>query len=231
MTTAERITALLDHGIADQYLIAALLNLDVADVAHAMSDPTYEPTSVISGALVRHKFPFSYNTPGLEAGLPIYTPTVDEVLYEAWFEVTTPWNGTTPQADVGFLQGDIWGWFGDIVNSIDLTIADHTDGAGFLSSGMICDSRGNPPYPNSVAPSSLSRALLRAYGHVNANGAESPFDSPVPRTQARFQTAEPIKLVVSQTGGTTTGGPDYNPAVAPGATQGEAAFYFVTVLP
>jgi hypothetical protein len=42
-TTRERIEALRSHGDFDPYLVAAILGLDVADVARAVSDPNFSP--------------------------------------------------------------------------------------------------------------------------------------------------------------------------------------------
>jgi hypothetical protein len=37
----------------------------------------------------------------------VYTPTIGDVLFDAWIEVRTPWDGTTPLCDYGvFTSGD-----------------------------------------------------------------------------------------------------------------------------
>lgn len=51
------------------------------------------------GGVTVVKFDFSFNTPGLAQGIDIYTPEVGDVLYNLWFDVRTPFDGTTPKAD------------------------------------------------------------------------------------------------------------------------------------
>lgn len=47
----------------------------------------------------------AFDTPGLAAGVPFWTPTVDTYILNAWFEVphNGQWDGTTPLADFGVI--------------------------------------------------------------------------------------------------------------------------------
>jgi hypothetical protein len=63
-----------------------------------------------SGAAIIRRFTITFATPNLAAGVPLFTPVPGDVLVDAWFQVTTAWNGTTPfgdmliQGNTGFLQ-------------------------------------------------------------------------------------------------------------------------------
>jgi hypothetical protein len=48
-------------------------------------------------------FDFDYTTANLNTGVALYTPRSGEVLLDAWIQVTTVWDGTTPTADFGML--------------------------------------------------------------------------------------------------------------------------------
>lgn len=43
-----------------------------------------------------HEVAAAWDTPGLVAGIPIYTPVVDEVFWGAWAWNPVNWNGTAP---------------------------------------------------------------------------------------------------------------------------------------
>ena len=46
------------------------------------------------------RFDFAFDTPGLNAGVDVYVPKVGEILRDAFFTVTSPFDGTTPGGDV-----------------------------------------------------------------------------------------------------------------------------------
>lgn len=158
-----------------------------------------------SGSVVR-KFPFSFNTPNLEIGAPLYTPTVGDILLDAWIEIIVPWNGTTPQGDVGTFIVTPGGGFFSFRNTapfaVDMTIADFDGTSGVLMSGVQNSGGGL----NTIA--SLMSVSLSAQLRV------------VP---AKFIAPNPIKICVSQTG--------LNDGSDPGATQGAASLYLVTATP
>jgi hypothetical protein len=58
------------------------------------------------------KFDFAFDTPDLNLGVPVYTPRVGEILYDLWFDVTIPFDGTTPYADLT-VTPDIFGMWGN----------------------------------------------------------------------------------------------------------------------
>lgn len=161
------------------------------------------------GIAIVRAFPFAFNTAGILTGAALYVPTIGDILFRAWVEIATAWDGTTPKCDVGtFTSGTTRGWFNGIFGNgaIDLTLEDNTT--------------------TSVAD----------YGLVTANGAndsavtdlELSSDSaniagPLPRIISKFGAVAPVKVCVSTTG--ATNGSD------PGASQGAAVLYLVTATP
>lgn len=174
-----------------------------------------------AGALIVRKFPIAFNTPGILAGHTIYTPTVGDVLLDAWIEVTTAWNGTTPLGDIGTFDNGATGIFGSTsANSQDMTDTDFTLNvmscllAGdHMSAVNQIDALGLMPH-NIVTDEANVPAIIIATGQ---GGHASRF---VP---AKFANAHPIKVCVSQDG-TNTG-------ANPGATQGAGIVYLVTSTP
>src|ERR1700747_2143590 len=76
-----------------------------------------------TGVPVVRKFPFSYNTPGLLTGATVYTPTIGDLLVGAWFEINTPWDGTTPLGEVGqFIDTNLGLFAYDTINAADMTV-------------------------------------------------------------------------------------------------------------
>lgn len=82
-------------------------------------------------------FPFTFATNGLTAGVPIYTPSIGDVIYDIGIQIPTAFDGSTPLADVGTFNGGSTGIFGELATAIDLTAADTTvaDNAGLSSPG------------------------------------------------------------------------------------------------
>jgi len=75
------------------------------------------------GGLSHIVFPFAYDTPGLNSGVTAYTPAVGEILYNAWIEIVTAFNGTTPKADIAQTanatnNGVFWNASGSVVLSL-----------------------------------------------------------------------------------------------------------------
>ena len=56
---------------------------------------------LFGAARVLGPFPFAFDDAGLNDGIEFYTPTVGDILLDAWVEVTTEWDGTTPKGDLG----------------------------------------------------------------------------------------------------------------------------------
>ena len=157
-------------------------------------------TANAGGSVQLLSFPFAFDTPNLTAGAILYTPNAGDILYNAWIEVTTPWNGDTPQADIGLwntLPDTPSGFVNGLISSsesqslIDMTHGD-TDPA---SNGMLMN--------------------FGQWGSLDANVASAHLRS----LPAKFLTDTPVSVVVSQSG--TSGGLDV------GASQGAAILHLV----
>lgn len=163
-----------------------------------------------SSAVVR-KFPFAFDTPGISSGgVDAYTPTVDDILLDAWIEILTPWDGTTPLCDIGpLLDGTnqglyrIWSFEG---NSVQMSYPDDPQpGTNIVS----------------VFNQTYGAPNLQALNETYANNAgHLPGLRWVP---GRFSTSDPLKVWVTQNA--LSDGAD------PGSTQGTAVLYLVTATP
>lgn len=91
----------------------------------------------VGGGTVIRAFPFTFATPNLATGATMYVPTIGDILYDAWIEIDTAWNGTTPLGDMGDFTSNT-GWF-QVLNgaALDMTTPDTEGlGTGFLTSGL-----------------------------------------------------------------------------------------------
>ena len=142
----------------------------------------------------------AFDDTNILTGALIYTPTIGDVLMDAWFEITTGWDGTTPKGDIGTFVTATVGLFSSQGNgAVTLsTPDDQSAGDGLLVAG----GGSNDPL-----------GLAASVGY-NGNGF---------RPQARVTIANPIRLVVTQTG--AVGGGD------PGSTQGAGFVGLVIVTP
>lgn len=164
-------------------------------------------------------FPFAFDTPGLDAGVTIWTPEVGDILFDAWFEVGSIWNGATPQADFGtFVNGDglfSWEW-----SAIPL------DGANVADKETNGNAVGVGAQTGMVIGHTLTLDQLFTIGeaksYVAAPGTYNPFARPR-LLPLRFTAPDALKLVVSQDG-TTRGG-------ATGATQGSGVLQLLVASP
>lgn len=150
-------------------------------------------------------FPFTFDTPNLLTGATVYTPTVGDILLDAWVEIDTAWDGTTPHCDASqFAVGDAgYGWWGLIWGSgVQL---DLVDDLGSISASMLSGSTTNL---SSLADQNIIQGVGGSFSR---------------RVPAKFTTADPIKVCVSQDG--TNTGDD------PGSAQGAAVLYLVVVTP
>lgn len=167
--------------------VKAVVNGALADDninANAAIDPSKIDFANASGVpIVRGPFSFAYNTASLTSGVTVYTPTVNDILIDAWFEITTAFDGTTPKADIGSFSGTTAGLFAAAAGAVDLSSVDSTTLGG---DGISVN--------NTITVSSL----LAASGYNNTRISPS-----------RFTAATAIKLVVSQdglSGGAAIGG-------------------------
>ena len=162
---------------------------------------------VLEGAydVVRGPFTFHYDTPGLENGLPFFTPTIGDILLDAWFEVDVAFNGGSGAlADIGTAVGSAFGlWFGSNYGIFDITSADGDgarNGGGTFNTGLLQNLNGN----------------ISSLAGLNAVNA-------VRVVPGKFLTADPWKVWVS-TNGQAGGGPV-------GGSAGTASVYIVTATP
>jgi hypothetical protein len=148
--------------------------------------------STPGAAVVRGPFEFAFNTPGLVDGVEFYTPTVGDIFLDAWIEVLTNWDGTTPTGDIGVFRD--------------------------LSTGLL-------PSPNGqdMTQISMSTEVQELSGGTGTFAQRAFQQLNQRRLPGVFENVHPFKVVVSQDG--TKGGTD------PGATQGSARLYIVTVTP
>lgn len=166
-------------------------------------------------AIVRGPFTFAYNTANINTGVVFYTPTVGDVLLNAWIEVTAAFNGTTPLADIGLFAtaGDA-GWFGNAflgavsVANADVDALDPSGGPAILSQASA-----------TTTASDVTDAGIQVVGHFGGV-AWSSLQRILP---GRFVSASPLKVVVSQDG--TRGG------AAVGGSAGAGRVYLVTATP
>ncbi len=172
-----------------------------------------------AGAAIVRKFAFAYNTPGILTGAALYTPTVGDILLDAWIEIDTAWDGTTPQGDFGPFVNNSGGLLSngpDFPGVCDMTQVD----AAALDAGLLSGATGSsgggvrgPDFVQNTIYSLISVSLVS--GNQNAPGARL--------MPLKWTVAHPIKVVVSQDG-TNTG-------ADPGSTQGAAVLYLVTSTP
>ncbi len=180
------------------------LDGDIVFTGSASGQPISPTGLAATGvAIVRGPFSFAFNTAGLTTGVTIYTPTVSDILLDAWIEVDTAFDGTTPLADIGTFSGTTSGLFKNTplyADAIYLAAADTANsGAGVLQ-GTATD-----------------------FKNITLSGADAVSTHVNRVVPARFTAATPLKLVVSQTG--LAGG------TAIGGAAGAGRVYIVTATP
>ena len=157
--------------------------------------------SEVALAPVVHRIAFAYNTPGLVAGAPLYVPKIGDVLLDAWIEVDTAWDGTTPLGDFGLFANSFPGFLATIGTAIsESAFQDMTAAVSAATLGVAID-----PAANNDAAALSSHDLLKQY---------------VP---CKFVTADPVCVCVTRTG--LPGG------ASPGSTKGAAALCIITATP
>jgi hypothetical protein len=153
------------------------------------------------GAPQVYSYAFTYQTAGLTTGVTLYTPAVGDLILDAGVVITTAFNGTTPEIDVGSFTGNT-GLFeqlaGDAVDGSKV-YADVTDNTGVAVAN-------NPLW--------LSSAVIS----VGSAGTAA-----INSWQARISAANPLKFVCTQTGQKGGG--------AIGGTAGAATIVIVAVSP
>lgn len=159
-----------------------------------------------AGSPIVRKFSFAYNTANILTGATVFTPTVGDVLLDAWVEINTAWDGTSPLGDFGMFNATNQGWlFYTADGPIEMSTADSDT---LYSTGVLAQT-----YPSNENASGLSLSFLKAF-----SGAP-----PMRNLPAKFTAADPIKVCVSQDGTNTGADPE--------STQGAAVLYLVTASP
>jgi hypothetical protein len=129
-----------------------------------------------TGASLTYAYNFAFDTANLDTGVEVYTPTVGELLVDAWISVLTGFDGTTPRADISqFTSASPNGLWGQTSNAVDLSSADSINHGGGPSNNDTQLSL------SATGPGAVTRAV-----------------------PADFVSVDPLLLVVSQDG--TRGG-------------------------
>lgn len=178
------------------------------------------------GVPIVRKFPFAYNTPGILTGAALYTPTVGDILLDAWIEIDTAWNGTTPGSDVGQFIDQHVGWFGMMTG--------FSGGVGMRAADAMINSTEptligaswSGPLSSLQAismPTATYDDLYTVVG-ANLNLKSNALGSSIGNRLVpfKFLTTDSVK-VCGQNG--------QNNGADPGSTQGAGVLYLVTVTP
>lgn len=192
---ADRINAMVAEG-------------SVSQSGYAGSFPRQTRPDIVPGASrILGPFPFAFDDAGLNDGIVFYTPTVGDILLDAWIETTEAWDGTTPNADIGTLTYDA-----GLYNTTSAYTIGNADNDG--GNGGIVQQSGNENM------SSLLSDNNPYWGGATVADVRYNMFRVVP---ARFSEATPMKIVVSQDG--LSGG------AAVGGTTGAGAVYLVIATP
>lgn len=146
------------------------------------TDPANQPGSagLPGSTALRGPFAFTHLTPGLAAGVAMFTPKIGDVIVDAWIVTDIAFDGTTPKVDFGTFNGGNAGLFayflgsGPTLAAVDVAV---TDNAGILAGAHVTEM-------------SLSSALIAA----------ELSDSDFGRWQLTVTAANPLLLVASQDG-------------------------------
>lgn len=154
-------------------------------------------------------YAFAYSTAGIVAGVTVFTPAAGDMLLDAWIDVTTGFDGTTPKADIGNFDNaaspGLWG----IMVGAPIPLA--TAGALVTSNSHLWAYADNSAVLN---PSLASAQASVVVGAAGTCGGTIPY---------RFIDATPLKLVVS-TNGRRNGS-------AVGGAAGAASLYLMVASP
>jgi len=179
----------------------------------SFTPPAAESDSIPGLPTVR-KFPFAFDTPDLATGAVVYTPTVGDVLLDAWIEIDTAWDGTTPLGDFGPFADTNQGLLveaGLSALKMDAAESDGGYGANGLLNGAqvrsLAMSHTLRNIPNTIVVSSDPALGVKTGSPAAYNGF-----SAVP---AKWRVANPIKVVVSRDGTTATTDATVTAASAP----------------
>lgn len=171
------------------------------------SGGSFAPGTPLGMTVVRGPFTFTHATANLNAGVAVYTPTVGDVLLDAWIEIDTEWNALSV-FDFGTFNGGNSGVFA-AVSQGGVTLPGLNTGAD----GAIPDNAGL--LGANIGGATLAGAWGLSYYTIDAGG--------IAHWQIKFTAANPLLVVVSQNG--AKGG------TASTATAGSSSLYLVTATP
>lgn len=152
------------------------------------------------GSPVIHAIPFAFDTPNLDTGAPLYTPTPGDVLLDVWMIIIEEFDNATEFAntygDIGFFLAAQTGFYYDLLNNglgvildpasgILLTAADGsvamlgaTVGAELLpaifgTDDLICVVVSNDGVPNPGAPAAVTSDVAIDFPLTIATGVNN----------------------------------------------------------
>lgn len=175
-----------------------------------------------AGAAITHRIPFAYNTAGILTGASLYTPTIGDLLLDLWVEINTLWDGTTPFMDIGTFDhvatGIFQSWWGAALQLDNAADAPNQSYSCLSQGGSLSSIRD---LVSIAMPTAFNDSLFAVSGaNVNLNNTPASGNRVLP---ARFVSATPLKVCVSQTGA--------NDGASPGSTAGAGALCLVTSTP
>lgn len=150
-----------------------------------------------------YSFTFNFDTPDLNIGVPVYTPSKGEVLLDAWTDTNVDFNGTGLKWDLGTFN----------------PLADNPD-QGMMRYWFSANPELSSYYYSGQVDFHLTDAAPNSFSTVSTQYANEGDSYP---WQVVFDTSSTIKLVVSQDG--LSGGPSI------GGTQGSGTLYIMVVKP
>ena len=213
-----RYRVIRDYGFSHEQA----LFLAGADPAQVYGQPPDSGGSGAAGSPVVRAFPFAFDSAGIGNGHNLYTPTVGDILLNAWIEIDTAWDGTTPTADIEQWalaangNGGLFNGASNGAGGIDMTVPDGTDFADPTSLLI-----GETPN-HLLAAEALGNATL-ALAVSGAALTLANMDNGFRYVPAKFQSASPVGVIVNQTG--------KKAGASSASTQGAAVLYLVTATP
>jgi hypothetical protein len=157
-----------------------------------------------AGSPIVRAFPFAFDTPNLVTGATIYSPAVGELLLDAWIEIDTPWDGTTPKGDLGgrlnaSFPAGIWGAYTG--EPLDMTKADDFNASSELGDNLFSGNNLGPlsTMAGIATPSSFEWGLYQVSG-ANVDLIATPTSSGARIVPIKFTGVNPLKVIVSVDG-------------------------------
>lgn len=178
------------------------------------------PTASVAGGQIIKAYPFSYNDEGLSTGESLASVSAGDLLIDAWIEIDTAWDGTTPLIDYGIAGYSSSGF----LNNWGSGAADASE----ADQGVFTYLKG--PSGRGFRVSQLSLSATVDWASQSSFPDGGLFDTP-PQPAEYPQRIVPLKFVddssieiwVTQTG--------FKGDADPGSTQGSGILYLVTATP